>query len=98
MTCKYIAVDLLTVHLLPLPVVCETLDTTLDVTIDKPLDVVDMITCLTAMFERVADDTQVNVPLAVDLTLNWLLNVYDRSVPDDVTASVRHCCKRRRAR
>ena len=72
----------LSVHLLPLALVRQTLDETLDVAIDKQLDVVEMIGSLTAMFERVvADDAQqVNVPLSVDLTLNWLLNVYDRSV------------------
>ena len=52
-----------------------------DSSIDRHLDVIDLVTCLTAIFERLQDDdvsAQVNVPLSVDLVLNWLLNVYDR--------------------
>ena len=47
---------------------------------DSLLDVMEMITCLTSIYEGVAEDhpALVNVPLCVDLALNWLLNVYDR--------------------
>ncbi|KAK3712462.1 hypothetical protein RRG08_002792 [Elysia crispata] len=46
---------------------------------DKLIDVGEMIECLSSVFEKAAESHPelVNVPLAVDLTLNWLLNVYD---------------------
>ncbi|CAH1966565.1 unnamed protein product [Acanthoscelides obtectus] len=45
---------------------------------DKILDVADMVLVLRAIYGNVAAvDTTVDVPLCVDLALNWLLNVYD---------------------
>lgn len=46
---------------------------------DKTLDVADMILVLRAIFSNVAsqDPNLVDVPLCVDMALNWLLNVYD---------------------
>ncbi|XP_070191463.1 dystrophin-like isoform X2 [Littorina saxatilis] len=49
---------------------------------DKLMDVSEMIECLSSMFEQVAaerstQNVPVNVPLCVDLVLNWILNVYD---------------------
>ncbi|XP_052810329.1 dystrophin-like isoform X2 [Mya arenaria] len=46
---------------------------------DKLLDVVEVINCVAAMYEASARSHEqlVNVPLCVDLVLNWLLNVYD---------------------
>lgn len=46
---------------------------------DKLLDVPDMITVLSSLYETIsaAHPTTVNVPLCLDLTLNWMLNVYD---------------------
>ncbi|XP_076466610.1 dystrophin-like isoform X3 [Babylonia areolata] len=49
---------------------------------DKLMDVSEMIECLSSMYEHVAGErsTQnvpVNVPLCVDMVLNWILNVYD---------------------
>merc|ERR1719242_680604 len=46
---------------------------------DKLLDVSDMVTVLSSLYETIsaAHPTAVNVPLCLDLTLNWLLNVYD---------------------
>ena len=46
---------------------------------DKLMDVIEMISCVTSMYEGIAEDhpNLVNVPLCVDLVLNWLLNVYD---------------------
>ena len=46
---------------------------------DKLLDVPDMITVLSSLYETIsaAHPTVVNVPLCLDLTLNWMLNVYD---------------------
>lgn len=44
------------------------------------MDVVEMIHSLTAMYERLEEEKSilVNIPLCVDMCLNWLLNVYDR--------------------
>ncbi|VEN49818.1 unnamed protein product [Callosobruchus maculatus] len=45
---------------------------------DKILDVADMVLVLRAIYGNVAAaDSTVDVPLCVDLALNWLLNVYD---------------------
>ncbi|XP_072385171.1 dystrophin isoform X1 [Diabrotica undecimpunctata] len=46
---------------------------------DKILDVADMVLVLRAIFGNIiANETvQIDVPLCVDLALNWLLNVYD---------------------
>ena len=47
---------------------------------DHVMDVVEVIHCLTALYERLEEERGilVNVPLCVDMTLNWLLNVFDR--------------------
>ena len=47
---------------------------------DHLMDVGDMITVLLTMFENIGDNRRefVNIPQSVDMTLNWLLNVYDR--------------------
>lgn len=44
------------------------------------MDVVEMIHGLTALYERLEEERSVlvNIPLCVDMCLNWLLNVYDR--------------------
>lgn len=46
------------------------------------MDVVEMIHGLTALYERLEEERSilVNIPLCVDMCLNWLLNVYDRWV------------------
>ncbi|XP_043502557.1 dystrophin-like isoform X3 [Polistes fuscatus] len=46
---------------------------------DKLIDIPDMVTVLTSLYEIIAADnpTQVSVPLCIDLAINWLLNVYD---------------------
>ncbi|XP_030761234.1 dystrophin-like [Sitophilus oryzae] len=46
---------------------------------DKILDVADMILVLRAIYGNIASQEQaiIDVPLCVDLALNWLLNVYD---------------------
>ena len=45
----------------------------------KTLDVSNMINCLTSLYDVLEQDhkTLVNVPLCVDMCLNWILNVYD---------------------
>lgn len=47
---------------------------------DRVMDVVEVIHCLTALYERLEEERGilVNVPLCVDMSLNWLLNVFDR--------------------
>nr|XP_002129602.1 dystrophin [Ciona intestinalis] len=56
----------------------------LNISIDNPhvkddVNVLDMITCLTTIYDALEREhkTLVNVPLCVDMCLNWLLNVYD---------------------
>ncbi|KOC66951.1 Dystrophin, isoforms A/C/F/G/H [Habropoda laboriosa] len=46
---------------------------------DKLIDIPDMVTVLTSLYEVITGDnpTQVSVPLCIDLAINWLLNVYD---------------------
>ncbi|CAG9768578.1 unnamed protein product [Ceutorhynchus assimilis] len=46
---------------------------------DKILDVADMILVLRAIYTNLAaqDSNLIDVPLCVDMALNWLLNVYD---------------------
>ncbi|BFZ09985.1 hypothetical protein BsWGS_13023 [Bradybaena similaris] len=46
---------------------------------DKLIDVGEIIECLSTIFEAAAKvhPQIVNVPLSVDLTLNWILDVYD---------------------
>ena len=47
---------------------------------DKLIDVGEIIECLSSLFETAAKEHPeiINVPLSVDLTLNWILDVYDR--------------------
>ncbi|XP_067142933.1 dystrophin isoform X3 [Centruroides vittatus] len=46
---------------------------------DKLISVPEMITCISTIYEGLASDNSslVNVPLCIDLCLNWLLNLYD---------------------
>lgn len=50
---------------------------------DRAMDVVEVIHCLTSLYERLEEERGilVNVPLCVDMSLNWLLNVFDRYRP-----------------
>ncbi|KAJ8255144.1 hypothetical protein GJAV_G00201450 [Gymnothorax javanicus] len=45
------------------------------------MDVVEVIHALTGLYERLEEQSSVviNIPLCVDMCLNWLLNVYDGS-------------------
>lgn len=47
--------------------------------IDKFIDVTEMLEYLQSIFEKTANEypQMINVILTVDLTLNWLLNIYD---------------------
>ncbi|XP_071819644.1 dystrophin-related protein 2-like isoform X2 [Apostichopus japonicus] len=46
---------------------------------NRTMDVPEMISCLSTIYETLAMDhtSMVNVPQSVDMCLNWLLNVYD---------------------
>lgn len=45
---------------------------------DKLLDVSDMVTVLRSMYEKSSEKSErLNLPLVLDLVVNWLLNVYD---------------------
>ncbi|KAI8520836.1 hypothetical protein Bbelb_005900 [Branchiostoma belcheri] len=46
---------------------------------DRLMDVIEIINCLTTIYDNLEQDhgNLVNVPLCVDMCLNWLLNVYD---------------------
>ncbi|XP_043913050.1 dystrophin-related protein 2 isoform X2 [Protopterus annectens] len=46
---------------------------------EQQMDIVDIIQCLTTLYERLEEERGilVNVPLCVDMCLNWLLNVFD---------------------
>lgn len=47
---------------------------------DQLIGVQDVISCLTTIYSGLEEKHKdmVNVPLCVDMCLNWLLNVYDR--------------------
>ena len=49
---------------------------------DKLMDVIEVIKTITTMYEGIKEDhpNLVNLPLCVDLVLNWILNVYDTYV------------------
>ena len=49
---------------------------------DKLMDVIEVINTITTMYEGIKEDhpNLVNLPLCVDLVLNWILNVYDTYV------------------
>ncbi|TRY60115.1 hypothetical protein DNTS_006430, partial [Danionella cerebrum] len=46
---------------------------------DHVMDVVEVIHALTSLYERLEEERPIliNIPLCVDMCLNWLLNVYD---------------------
>uniref|UniRef100_A0A6I8QF57 Dystrophin related protein 2 n=1 Tax=Xenopus tropicalis TaxID=8364 RepID=A0A6I8QF57_XENTR len=71
---KALRLDLVTLPLLTQIFTCDTLQSP-----ERNLDVLDVIRCLSSLYERLEEERGllVNVPLCVDLTLNWLLNVFD---------------------
>ncbi|XP_063793017.1 dystrophin-related protein 2 isoform X2 [Pseudophryne corroboree] len=71
---KALRLDLVTLPLLSQIFSCDILQSS-----DRFLDVLDVIRCLSSLYERLEEERGllVNVPLCVDLTLNWLLNVFD---------------------
>ncbi|CAH0760443.1 unnamed protein product [Diatraea saccharalis] len=70
----------LCMHMLQLPAALEAFDAHgLRAQNDRLIDIPDMITVLTSLYEVIAAENPslVNVPLCLDLSINWLLNVYD---------------------
>ncbi|XP_056395125.1 dystrophin-related protein 2 isoform X4 [Hyla sarda] len=71
---KALRLDLVTLPLMSQILSCDILQSS-----DRSLDVLDVIRCLSSLYERLEEERGllVNVPLCVDLALNWLLNVFD---------------------
>ncbi|XP_062906974.1 dystrophin isoform X1 [Mobula hypostoma] len=71
---KALCLDLLT-----LPSACDAFDQHSLKQNDQLMDILEIINCLTSIYDRLEQEHSnlVNVPLCVDMCLNWLLNVYD---------------------
>ena len=54
--------------------------------LNKNIDLTEILEYLQKIFEKTAQEYPqlVNVIVAVDLTLNWLLNIYDTYVFDEI--------------
>ncbi|XP_061483366.1 dystrophin isoform X4 [Rhineura floridana] len=69
----------LCLDLLSLSAACDALDQHNLKQNDQPMDILQIINCLTTIYDQLEQEHNnlVNVPLCVDMCLNWLLNVYD---------------------
>ncbi|XP_056412125.1 dystrophin isoform X4 [Hyla sarda] len=69
----------LCLDLLGLSAACDALDQHNLKQNDQIMDILQIINCLTTIYDRLEQEHNnlVNVPLCVDMCLNWLLNVYD---------------------
>ncbi|XP_064502898.1 dystrophin isoform X15 [Pseudopipra pipra] len=69
----------LCLDLLSLSAACDALDQHNLKQNDQPMDILQIINCLTTIYDRLEQEHNnlVTVPLCVDMCLNWLLNVYD---------------------
>ncbi|XP_040178678.1 dystrophin-related protein 2 [Rana temporaria] len=69
----------LRLDLVTLPLVTQIFSSDTLQSAERSLDVLDVIRCLSSLYERLEEERGllVNVPLCVDLALNWLLNVFD---------------------
>ncbi|XP_033930380.1 dystrophin isoform X5 [Melopsittacus undulatus] len=69
----------LCLDLLSLSAACDALDQHNLKQNDQPMDILQIINCLTTIYDRLEQEHNnlVSVPLCVDMCLNWLLNVYD---------------------
>uniref|UniRef100_A0A7N6AHN4 Dystrophin n=1 Tax=Anabas testudineus TaxID=64144 RepID=A0A7N6AHN4_ANATE len=69
----------LCLDLLSMPTVCEVFDQHNLKQNEQLLDISQLVACLTSLYQRLEQSHShlVNVPLCVDMCLNWLLNVYD---------------------
>uniref|UniRef100_A0A8C6UCB8 Dystrophin n=1 Tax=Neogobius melanostomus TaxID=47308 RepID=A0A8C6UCB8_9GOBI len=71
----------LCLDLLGMPTACEVFDQHGLKQNEQLVDISQLVTCLTSLYQRLEQTHShlVNVPLCVDMCLNWLLNVYDTS-------------------
>ncbi|KAL1021783.1 hypothetical protein UPYG_G00017880 [Umbra pygmaea] len=69
----------LCLDLLGMPAACEVFEQHGLKQNEQLMDIMQVITCLTSLYEKLDQQhgNLVNVPLCVDMCLNWLLNVYD---------------------
>ncbi|XP_029306035.1 LOW QUALITY PROTEIN: dystrophin [Cottoperca gobio] len=69
----------LCLDLLSMQMACEAFDQHGLKQNEQLLDISQLVTCLTSLYQRLEQSHShlVNVPLCVDMCLNWLLNVYD---------------------
>uniref|UniRef100_A0A8C6KY68 Dystrophin n=1 Tax=Nothobranchius furzeri TaxID=105023 RepID=A0A8C6KY68_NOTFU len=69
----------LCLDLLSMPVACEVFEQHSLKQNEQPLDISQLVGCLTSLYQRLEQNHShlVNVQLSVDMCLNWLLNVYD---------------------
>ncbi|KAM3935038.1 dystrophin isoform 8-T8 [Leptodactylus fuscus] len=69
----------LCLDLLGLSAACDALDQHNLKQNDQLMDILQIINCLTTIYDRLEQEHNnlVNVPLCIDMCLNWLLNVYD---------------------
>ncbi|XP_075333549.1 dystrophin isoform X3 [Odontesthes bonariensis] len=69
----------LCLDLLSMPAACEVFEQHSLKQNEQLLDISQLVTCLTSLYQKLEQSHShlVNVPLSVDMCLNWLLNVYD---------------------
>uniref|UniRef100_A0A674C623 Dystrophin n=1 Tax=Salmo trutta TaxID=8032 RepID=A0A674C623_SALTR len=69
----------LCLDLLGMPAACEVFEQHGLKQNEQLMDIMQVMTCLTSLYEKLDQQhgNLVNVPLCVDMCLNWLLNVYD---------------------
>ncbi|XP_034030182.1 dystrophin isoform X5 [Thalassophryne amazonica] len=69
----------LCLDLLSMPMACEMFDQHGLKQNEQLLDISQLVSCLNSLYQRLEQthSHMVNVPLCVDMCLNWLLNVYD---------------------
>uniref|UniRef100_A0A672KC88 EF-hand domain-containing protein n=1 Tax=Sinocyclocheilus grahami TaxID=75366 RepID=A0A672KC88_SINGR len=72
----------LCLDLLGMSAVCEAFEQHNLKQNEQFMDIMQVINCLTSIYDRLEQQhsSLVNVPLCVDMCLNWLLNVYDTYV------------------
>ncbi|XP_047432918.1 dystrophin isoform X3 [Mugil cephalus] len=69
----------LCLDLVSMPMACEVFEQHGLKQNEQLLDISQLVACLTSLYQRLEQGHShlVNVPLCVDMSLNWLLNVYD---------------------
>lgn len=86
------------VDLLSMPLACEVFDQHGLKQNEQLLDISQLVACLTSLYQRLEQSHShlVNVPLCVDMSLNWLLNVYDTYVSQTSRTPHMHSQKQQR--